>query len=288
MKELENLLDQISQEFIKNINNLDSRLFEYFEKKLIIEKELNRKIVSFQANKNKPFYRWYKYKEAFSADLVQYLLNKQSIPKGLIFDPFAGAGTAIFASAEMGYDAEGIELLPIGQQICLARQLCLGGFHQELVHLLKEWHDTAPWNHCKKIKELNILRITEGAYSLDNKNKIERFLYAIEKEIEPVKNILQFSLLCILESISYTRKDGQYLRWDYRANRKNGGGKFNKGRIYSFDEAMKEKINQIIFDIKKRVNSVELFQNQIAKTGQVRFIHGSCLDNIPKIVNMRQ
>ena len=121
---------------------------------------------------------------------------------------------------------------------------------------------------------------------MDNKNKIERFLYAIEKE--PVKNVLRFSLLCILESISYTRKDGQYLRWDYLANRKNGKKNFNKGRIYSFDEAMKEKINQIIFDIKKRVNSVELFQNQIAKTGQVRLIHGSCLDNIPKIVNMRQ
>ena len=280
MEEAKNLSDQTSQEFIKNINNLDSRLFEYFEKKLIVEKELNRKMVSFQVNKNKPFYRWYKYKEAFSADLVQYLLNKQSILKGLIFDPFAGAGTAIFASAEMGYDAEGIELLPIGQQICLARQSCLRGFHQELIHLLKEWHDTA--NHCKKTKELNIIRITEGAYSLDNKNKIERFLYAIEKET--VKNVLRFSLLCILESISYTRKDGQYLRCDYRADRKN----FNKDRIYNFDEAMKEKINQIIFDIKKRVNSVELFQNQIAKTGQVRFIHGSCLDNIPKIVNMRQ
>ena len=82
----------------------------------------------------------------------------------MILDPFAGAGTAIFASAELGYDAEGIELLPIGWQICTARQLCFGGFNQKLLDSLKKWRDQTPWNVCNRTKGLNILRITEGAY----------------------------------------------------------------------------------------------------------------------------
>ena len=39
-----------------------------------------------------------------------------------------------------------------------------------------------------------------------------------------------FACLSILEDISYTRKDGQYLRWDYRADRKLKS-EFNKGDI---------------------------------------------------------
>lgn len=129
---------------MKQINNLDKELLEYFQEKLSLEQNITRKMMSFQANKEEPFYRWFRYKEAFSAELVQYLLQKQSIPKGMVLDPFAGAGTAIFASAELGYDAEGIELLPIGWQICTARQLCFGGFNQKLLDSLKKWRDQTP------------------------------------------------------------------------------------------------------------------------------------------------
>lgn len=272
------LQEKIDVKWIKYIRNLDKELLEYFQKNLSVEPNISRKMVSFQANKNRPFYRWFRYKEAFSAELVQYLLQKQSIPKGMILDPFAGAGTAIFASAELGYDAEGIELLPIGQQICTARQLCFGDFNQELLDSLKTWRDQTPWNVCNQTKSLNILRITQGAYPADNKNKIEKFLYTIDGETEPVKNILRFSLLCILESISYTRKDGQYLRWDYRSEKKNGSKNFNKGQIRSFDDAIIEKIDQIIFDSKEK--NAPLFENRVEKTGKTQFTYGSCLENI--------
>ena len=279
------LQEKIDVKWIKHIHNLDKELLEYFQEKLSVEPNISRKMVSFQANKEKPSYRWFRYKEAFSAELVQYLLQKQSIPKGMILDPFAGAGTAIFASAELGYDAEGIELLPIGQQICTARQL--GGFNQKLLNSLKKWRNQTPWNVCNQTKGLNILRITEGAYPADNKNKIEKFLYTIDQEVEPVKNILRFSLLCILESISYTRKDGQYLRWDYRSNKKNGSKNFNKGEIRSFDDAIIEKIDQIIFDLKEKNAPAELFKNRVEKTGKTRFTYGSCLENILEIEEER-
>ncbi len=39
---------------------------------LITSYNLNRKVVSFQANKDEPVYRWFKYKEGFSSKLVKY------------------------------------------------------------------------------------------------------------------------------------------------------------------------------------------------------------------------
>jgi len=51
------------------IGELDSRLTHDFEGKFVVQRALSRHLVSFQGNKNKPISCWYKYKEAFSADL---------------------------------------------------------------------------------------------------------------------------------------------------------------------------------------------------------------------------
>ena len=97
------------------------------------------------------------------------------------------------------------------------------------------WKDNLPWKQAIKKKEINQLTITQGAYPLKNRESIEKFLYLLEFENSKLKRVLLFALMSILESISYTRKDGQYLRWDKRANRKNGSKKFCKGKILEFD-----------------------------------------------------
>ena len=112
-KRTEATLDNI---LLGQIEELDKSLIEYFPNTLAVDNALTRKLVSFQANKVRTYYRWYKYKEAFSADLVEYLFRKYGVVKGKILDPFAGAGTALFVCSALGYYAEGIELLPIGQK----------------------------------------------------------------------------------------------------------------------------------------------------------------------------
>ena len=134
------------------IEKLDKSLIEYFPGTLVVDNALTRKLVSFQANKARTYYRWYKYKEAFSADLVEYLFRKYKVVKGKILDPFAGAGTALFVCSSLGYYAEGIELLPIGQKIIKANVLVRGVNKQSIVAGLENWLLQKPWNAEGEIK----------------------------------------------------------------------------------------------------------------------------------------
>lgn len=63
------------------ITLLDRQLHDHFQVKFVVKPSLTRLLVSFQANKTRPIYRWYKYKEAFSAALVELLCQKYGVTK---------------------------------------------------------------------------------------------------------------------------------------------------------------------------------------------------------------
>ena len=267
------------------LEELDQSLTEYFPDTLVVDNALTRKLVSFQANKTRTYYRWYKYKEAFSADLVEYLFRKYKIVKGKMLDPFAGAGTALFVCSSLGYHSEGIELLPIGQKIIQANVLARSANKQRIVSGLESWLLQKPWNTQGEIKNFEVLRITDGAYPQETHYKIGRYLNELESKPSETKEILLFALLCVLESISYTRKDGQYLRWDYRSERKNGKTPFDKGRILPFDEAILEKLNEIKDDMSLGEGRGDLFSSirEDIETSDVNLLEGSCLEVLPRL-----
>jgi hypothetical protein len=60
-------LDTLSDEYLSCIESLDAALKHQFREKLQVQPALTRQLVSFQANKSRSAYRWFKYKEAFSA-----------------------------------------------------------------------------------------------------------------------------------------------------------------------------------------------------------------------------
>jgi len=97
------------------------KLYDRLSDKLEIAYNLSRKVVSFQANKEEPIYRWFKYKEGFSSALVKYFLSEYSTKSGKILDPFAGVGTALFAGQELGWESSGIEILPVGAFVMESR-----------------------------------------------------------------------------------------------------------------------------------------------------------------------
>lgn len=264
---------------LEKIASLDKQLLDRFQDKPILEPTLTRALVSFQANKTRPSYRWYKYKEAFSAALVEDLLQKYAIDRGKILDPFAGSGTALFAASDRALDADGIELLPIGQQIIETRQLSSAELTTEDVRRVEEWTESRVWKHFPKKVSLPELAITRGAYPPETQDAIEQYLGAIARENESVRSLLRFALLCILESVSYTRKDGQYLRWDSRARRGQRKTQFNKGKILDFDRAIDNKIDEILQDL----NLQRQQQKTLLNCGKIQLYRGSCLQVMPTL-----
>ena len=241
---------------------------------------LDRKLVSFQDNKSAPIYRLFKYKESFSADLVNYLIDRLDMGVGPILDPFSGTGTTGIVSASRSIPSIGIELLPVGNLIATARREIMNGLPNRTVKNLRRWKDEKEWRQCSRPEELTTMPITRGAYPKDTEYHIRQFLTSCKKEAEPVQTLLLFALCSILESVSYTRKDGQCLRWDYRSGRKAGNRPFNKGRIYGFDEAIDEKLENILSDA-NTLGAPNLFDSDTTQIGDSVFLQGTVLREMP-------
>ncbi|MGB5962911.1 MAG: site-specific DNA-methyltransferase [Coleofasciculaceae cyanobacterium] len=284
MASLSTTSNTASSNGLGEIENLDRQMHQYFQNKFVVQPSLTRLLVSFQANKTRPTYRWYKYKEAFSASLVEFLTHKYEITQGKILDPFAGSGTALFATSETGIDADGVELLPIGQHIIDTKKLLNTEFTLEDLQRLRTWSKLHIWKQFEGDKPLLELNITKGAYSQLTQTRIERYVEAFQQENHRVQTVLNFALLCILESISYTRKDGQYLRWDSRSDRGQGKKTFNKGKILEFDNAITDKIKEIINDLAPLTKQFELFPTNKSK-GKIHLYRGSCLEIMPRLLD---
>ena len=226
-------------------------LFEAYESVISVNPDLDRTLVSFQANKHEPFYRWFKYKEGFSSQLVRYFLEKLTNKPGVLLDPFAGAGAALFASRELGWNTIGIEILPVaifGMNARQSPEKVDPEVFQECARLLTatdlaEYHEAArPFPH---------ISITEGAFPPRTEKDIPAFMAFCQAEIPDnhTRVLFEFACFSILEEVSYTRKDGQYLRWDHRCPRRALKGKFFKGQIPSFRKALQRKIQRMADDL---------------------------------------
>lgn len=268
---------------------LRDALLSRFRDRIIHNPALDRTLVSFQANKQAPFYGWFKYREGFSRQLVSYLLQKLMPQPGVLLDPFAGGGSALFAAAELGWKTEGIEVLPVGVYAMKARivaeRIDVEAFTQAINQVLAidftEHYDTRyTFNH---------IAITRGAYPTEEEQRLIGYISYCNREIadQDTKTLLLYAAFCILEDISYTRKDGQYLRWDKRSGRSQGKRPFDKGRIYTFREAIESKLRQMADDLSGPLKQSSLFGDGIGKDPgpelgpRIDIIPGSCLELLP-------
>lgn len=254
-----------------------AKLYLQYVDRLATNHDLTRQLVSFQANKSIPFYRWLKYKEAFSSELVAYCLNcfrgvNGGKPK--VLDPFAGAGTTLTTSSKLGWQATGIELLPVGiaaiRSRLMADSIDARAFERQIAKLellaLDQYNPDFQFSH---------LRITEKAFPEKTEKAISAYLDFVNGiRDEETSCLFRFACLSVLEDVSYTRKDGQYLRWDNRSDRKLKSN-FNKGPVVEFRVAILSKLRLMLDDINHR-NGGTFARN-------VKIREGSCLTELPKL-----
>ncbi len=251
-------------------------LFRKYYDKLTVNQELSRALVSNQANKTIPFYRWLKYKEAFSSALVRFFTTKFGFGKNnpRILDPFAGAGTTLTTATKEGWHAIGIELLPVGIAAMKARlkadKVNIRVFEKYLSSLEKVSLESLESSY-----RFPHLRITEKAFPSKTERAISAYMSFLNGINErDVRYLFWFACLSILEDVSFTRKDGQYLRWDSRSGRTLKSN-FDKGRVHDFRTAIIHKLHMMLEDIRNR--------NGGSYSRNVKIVSGSCLDKLPNL-----
>ncbi len=173
-----------------------------------------RQLVTYVPNKTVPIHRWFSYKEGFSAALVDAFLREFGDQPGRsrVFDPFVGCGTTVIAAKQAGYVAWGIDILPVA--IFVAGVKLRSAEDYDLLRLKAGMDRLLETPYCEPaISAPQDIRIIPLAFSEEILNEILFFKEEIlNEEDESVREFLLLGLLSILEKVSYTSKDGQFLR----------------------------------------------------------------------------
>ena len=225
--------------------------------------EFTRQLVSFQTNKTKVLHSWIKYREGFADILVEILLGKFGVAPGdTILDPFAGSCTTLLVAQMLGINSVGIELLPHCHLAWAAKSQVFDYDLDELRYIGKLAQKTTPPTTHDRFPHLVI---TQTAFPDQAERDLMAYKYWIEDldVSEKAKTLCRLALISIIERISYTRKDGQFLRWDRRAQKMvernakrvtQGKKPFRgiyKGELPSVKEAFTEALSKIIVDVSR-------------------------------------
>lgn len=257
-----------------------------------ITERFNRQSVSYQLSKTDSLHRWLKYKEGFSAELVRTLLKDFRLQKrALIADPFMGSGTTALVSLLNGYDYIGFDILPMSR---IAIDAKMAFYKYDITELQSILEDLAKLSTPKDYKgKTPEISITKDGYPEETSRELSYYKeYFISSDYsDAAKTLLELCTLNSLERISYSAKDGQYLRWDWRcpkiiaaaearkrAGRKPFAVKLDKGRLPSLKEALIEELSDVIEDVKALQKSS---RNEIDVV--CNYIEGSALFELPKV-----
>jgi len=273
-------------------------LYEKFKSKITHNPYLDRNLVSYQGNKQARFLSWFKYREGFSERLVTYILQTLHPKPGILLDPFSGSGTSLFTANKLGWQTTGIEMLPVGIFATEARIIVKKIDIAVLKTIFNKLQKEDFKDYYKASLSFSHLVITRNAFSQENEEKLLGYIYYCNNFIadNDIRKLLIYAAFCILEDISFTRKDGQYLRWDYRSGRSKGKAEFNKGEIFLFEDAIEKKLKQIISDLE--LNSIQLNLFNDIQYSQVinikssdfeqlepKLYEGSCLEILPTFLD---
>ncbi len=211
-----------------------------------------------------------KYKEGFSRTLVNYLLDEYQ-PEHVL-DPFAGIGTTVLTAAGRGVEATGIEIMPVGVLVGTGIAAAANGtsrtvFNKAISAIrsrIASQRPAAPEHAFPHVA------ITASAFPVEAERdigKAREFIAGMEDRA--TQRLINLGCMSVLEAASYTRKDGQYLRWDTRSGRKLRA-RMDKGPIPSFSDALEQRLSEMAYDLDP--------VKQIFGGGRPSFRAGSSLD----------
>ena len=264
--------------------------------------------VNFSENIEVPFHKWFRYREGFSGELIKELIKDSGASKDeIIIDPFSGSGTTPVVAVLEGYNGFGMDVNPLSTYIANVKMQKYTEFELQscmtIINAIPEnseadtnkYADISKYFELENFETLCILK--EFIDKIDNKN---------------VKSIYLTAFLCIVESCSNRRRDGNGLKTvktkitDVRSNfvvklteivndlkttshsfQSVGtcitGSATNLFEVYNkYNESKKLKAGAIIFS-PPYPNSFDYFESY-----KLELVFGDFAENIKGIKNFRQ
>lgn len=259
---------------------------------LEVTRKFDRRSVSYQLSKKDALHSWLKYKEGFSADLVNILLDDMGAEPGdTVMDPFMGSGTTALVCQMRGINSIGYDIMPISGVSISAKANVMRYDINEVKALLAAFTDLQmPDVYDRRTPYITI---TNTAYPDFN----ERFIqYATEwmqkSSYSPeVKNLFTLCVINSLERCSYTSKSGQYLSWDSRSKKVIEANKerAQAGRRLLPEHHCREKIENIKDAITDELQHVLSDIRMIQASGnnethaEIQYKQNSVLFELPQI-----
>ena len=238
-------------------------LEEKYKPILEVTPKFDRRSVSYQLSKKDALHSWLKYKEGFSADLVNTLLDDMgAVPGDTVMDPFMGSGTTALVCQMRGINSIGYDIMPISGVSISAKANVMKYDTEEIQKLIGDFSSLKmPDDYSGRTPYITI---TDTAYPEFNEKFIQFATEWIAKSnySPETKNLFTLCMINSLERCSYTSKSGQYLSWDSRskkvieankeraaANRKLLPEHYCREVVENINEAVLDELRHVLSDI---------------------------------------
>jgi tRNA G10 N-methylase Trm11 len=236
----------------RSINQVVKRLIKQNLSEIDSCDGMTRKDVTFVKSKDTPFQRWYPYIEGYSLDFVKTLIKNFEITSTLIYEPFAGTGTTLFAADDLGLSTVYSEVNPLLQFLIQTKTNILKAKVSQRRKLSQNLKDIErnilqsldKFEEDKPLKESYKKLFADSKYfpekTLIQILKLRSYIDIIKLEDELLADTLTVALLSCLLPVSYLKKVG-----DVRFKTP----KEIEKELKTFDEILPEKIADIAEDV---------------------------------------
>ena len=236
----------------RSINQVVKRLIKQNLSEVDQVNGMSKKDVTFVKSKDTSFQRWYPYIEGYSTDFVKSLIKNFDIKDTLIYEPFAGTGTTLFAADNEGLSTVYSEVNPLLQYLILTKTKVLRAkepqrkkLSDNLKNIAKTVLDALDkFEEDKSLKEAYKTLFANSVYFADETLiqilKLRTYIDIVKLEDELLADTLTIAVLSCLLPVSHLKKAGD-VRFKTPKEREK--------ELTTFEEILSKKITDIAEDV---------------------------------------
>ncbi len=176
----------------------------------VVDDPSYKSLINFKQNRTLPVHSWFDYKQGYSPELIQKLVNDLDIPRdGKILDPFNGVGTTLLAADSLGMSSVGLDVNPVA---VLASKVKNRAYSREELHFLELVLDRFGKKKPEPFARPNYKSLPRifSEKQLDELLVIRSFVE--QQEQHWARSFLLLAFVSVVEPVSNRIKDGNGIK----------------------------------------------------------------------------